>query len=196
MSVLEPAYEQLAALVVAQAAEIGGLKVRLDALEAENAELKGENAELKRQLGANSRNSSKPPSSDSPFVKPKSLRGKSGRKPGGQAGHPGSTLGQVADPDETLRHEPGPCGGCGGDLAGAPQVGLAKRQVFDLPPIRVRVSEHQLISRRCACGVTTCGQAPAGGGRAGAVRAEDHRDRAVFVCGAVLVEEPCRDGVA
>src|SRR5262245_23812507 len=48
------------------------------------------------------------------------------------------------------------------DLAGAAQVGLERRQVFDLPPITVRVTEHQLIARRCACGVTTCGQAPAG----------------------------------
>jgi tetracycline repressor-like protein/uncharacterized protein DUF6444 len=55
----------------------------------------------------NSSNSSRPPSSDSPFVKPapKSLRRKSGRKPGGQPGHPGSTLGLVCDPNERKRHE-------------------------------------------------------------------------------------------
>jgi hypothetical protein len=72
------------------------------------AQLRAEVAELKRQLGQNSSNSSRPPSSDSPFAKPapKSLRGKSGRKPGGQSGHPGSTLAQVVGPDETLRHEP------------------------------------------------------------------------------------------
>ena len=133
-------------------------------LRAEVAGLRAEVAELKRQLGQNSRNSSRPPSSDSLFVKPapKSLRRKSGRKPGGQSGHPGSTLAQVADPNERLRHEPGPCGGCGGDLAGAPEVGVERRQVFDLPPITVRVTEHQLITRRCACGVTTCGTAPHG----------------------------------
>jgi transposase len=127
-------------------------------------QLQVEVAELRRQLGQNSRNSSKPPSSDSPLAKPapKSLRGKSSRKPGGQKGHPGSTLAQVADPEETLRHEPGPCGGCGGDLTGAPEVGMERRQVFDLPPIRVRVTEHQLITRRCACGATTCGTAPEG----------------------------------
>jgi transposase len=102
-------------------------------LAAENAELRtmvevlqAQVAELRRQLGQNSRNSSKPPSSDSPFVKPapKSLRRKSGRKPGGQCGHPGSTLAQVAEPDEMLRHEPGPCAGCGADLTGAPEVGV------------------------------------------------------------------------
>jgi transposase len=143
-----PSYGELAALVVAQAERI--------------AQLQAEIAELRGQLGQNSRNSSKPPSSDSPFAKPapRSLRSKSGRKPGGQQGHPGSTLAQVADPDETLRHEPGWCGGCGADLAGAPEVGVERRQVFDLPPMRVKVTEHQLITRRCACGATTCGAAP------------------------------------
>jgi transposase len=118
--------------------------------------------ELRRQLGQNSQNSSRPPSSDSPFVKPapKLLRTRSGRRPGGQDGHPGSTLARVADPDEVLRHEPGPCGGCGADLADASEVGLEQRQVFDLPPMTVRVTEHQLVARRCGCGVTTCAAAP------------------------------------
>ena len=111
-----------------------------------------------------SRNSSKPPSSDSAFVKPtpKSLRGKSGRRPGGQPGHPGSTLVLVADPNERRRHEPGPCTGCGADLATAPEVGMERRQVFDLPPMTVQVTEHQLITRRCRCGASTCGAAPEG----------------------------------
>jgi transposase len=145
-----PSYEELAALVVRQAE-------RIEQLEAEVAE-------LKRQLGQNSRNSSKPPSSDSPFVKPapKSLRRKSGRRPGGQPGHPGSTLTLVADPDERVRHEPAACSGCGTDLADAPEVGLERRQVFDLPPMTVRVTEHQLVARRCACGTTSCATAPEG----------------------------------
>lgn len=128
------------------------------------ARLEAEVAELRRQLGLNSRNSSKPPSSDSPFVKPapKSLRRKSGRKPGGQPGHPGSTLALVEDPNVRKRHEPGPCGGCGANLADSPEVGMERRQVFDLPPMTVRVTEHQLIARRCACGTTTCGSAPQG----------------------------------
>jgi transposase len=90
-----PSYDELAALVASQAAVI--------------AELRAEVAELKRRLGQNSQNSSRPPSSDSPFIKPapKSLRRRSGRKPGGQSGHPGSTLAQVTDPDETVAHEPG-----------------------------------------------------------------------------------------
>jgi transposase len=126
--------------------------------------LQAQIVELTARLGQNSQNSSRPPASDSPFLKPapKSLRRKSGRKPGGQPGHPGSTLALVANPNERLRHEPGPCSGCGADLAGAPEVGVERRQVFDLPPMTVRVTEHQLIARRCCCGATTCGAAPEG----------------------------------
>lgn len=161
---LRPSYEELAAENTALRAAVEALTARLDALEVENAGLRAENLELKRQLGQNSRNSSKPPSSDSPFVKPapRSLRRRSGRKPGGQQGHPGSTLAQVADPNETVRHEPGACAGCGAGLADAPQVGVEQRQVFDLPPMTVRVTEHQLIARRCSCGATTCGTPPRG----------------------------------
>lgn len=135
-------------------------------LEAEIAALRAENAELRRRLGMNSQNSSKPPSTDSPFDKPapKSLRRKSGRKPGGQQGHPGSTLQLVDDPDERLRHEPRTCAGCGADLCHAPEVGVERRQVFDLPPMSVRVIEHQLIARRCGCGTTTGATAPDGVG--------------------------------
>jgi transposase len=152
-----PSYDELAALVAEQARVIAELRARVAALEAENAE-------LKRRLGMDSTNSSKPPSSDSPFTKPapKSLRRKSGRKPGGQPGHPGSTLALVADPNERKRHEPGRCTGCGADLVDAPEVGMERRQVFDLPPMTVRVTEHQLIARRCGCGTTTCGTAPKG----------------------------------
>ena len=143
-------YEELAALVGRQAEQIELLRAEV--------------AELRRQLGQNSRNSSKPSASDSPFAKPalKSLRRRSGRKPGGQPGHPGSTLALVDSPNERLRHDPVRCSGCGADLAGAPQVGVERRQVFDLPPMMVRVIEHQLIARRCGCGATTCGVAPDG----------------------------------
>ena len=152
-----PSYDELAALVAEQARVIDELRARVAVLEAENAE-------LKRRLGMDSTNSSKPPSSDSPFTKPapKSLRRKSGRKPGGQPGHPGSTLALVENPNERKRHEPGPCAGCGASLADAPEVGMERRQVFDLPPMTVRVTEHQLIARRCGCGTTTGAAAPQG----------------------------------
>ncbi|MGH8963814.1 MAG: IS66 family transposase [Actinomycetes bacterium] len=161
-----PSYDELADLVVAQARQIEQLSVEVAQLRADNEKLRAENTELKRRLGMNSSNSSRPPSSDSPFDKPapKSLRRKSGRKPGGQPGHPGSTLALVCDPNERERHEPEACSGCGAGLADAPEVGVERRQVFDLPPMTVQVTEHQLIARRCVCGTTTCGVAPEGVG--------------------------------
>lgn len=69
---------------------------------------------------------------------------------------------QVADPDRSERHEPGRCGGCGAGLADAAQVGVEQRQVFDVPPIAVAVTEHRLVKRRCGCGAVTTADAPAG----------------------------------
>jgi len=162
-AVAELSYDELVAVVARQAEQIGRQAEQIGR-QAELIELlRAEVAELRRQLGQNSRNSSRPPSSEG-LAKPapKSLRRRSGRKPGGQPGHPGSTLALLDDPDQRRRHEPGPCAGCGADLADAPQVGVERRQVFDLPPVTVQVTEHQLIARRCTCGVTTCGTAPEG----------------------------------
>jgi transposase len=145
------------------------LLARLAALEAGLAErdavigrLQAENAELRRRLGMDSTNSSKPPSTDSPFTKPvpRSLRRGSGRKPGGQPGHPGTTLRQVDDADEVVTHDPAECGGCGESLAGRPIRGVTRRQCFDIPEVKVRVTEHRLVERECLCGLTTRGAAP------------------------------------
>jgi transposase len=152
-----PAYEQLAVLVVEQAATIGRL-------EGEVGELRAEVADLKRRLAQNSRNSSRPPSSDGLGKPPvtKSLRRPSGRKPGGQCGHDGGHLALVAEPDEVLTHPPASCAGCGGDLSAAPVQGDERRQVFDLPEIRLRVVEHVAERRRCGCGHVTTAAFPAG----------------------------------
>ena len=61
-----------------------------------------------------------------------------------------------------MRHEPGSCSGCGAGLAGLRVTGVERRQVFDLPPVKVKVTEHQLIERECGCGQRTRGAAPAG----------------------------------
>src|SRR3954465_13634740 len=133
-------------------------------LQARIAEQDAEIAELKRQLAASSRNSSKPPSSDGlDKPAPKSLRGRSGRKPGGQPGREGRTLRQIERPDEVVVHEPGACSGCGGWLTGEDRPGgVCRGQVLDIPTITVRVVEHRLISRRCSCGAVTQAPAPAG----------------------------------
>jgi len=126
--------------------------------------LRAEVAELRARLGANSKNSSRPPSSDGlGKPAPVSLRRASGRRPGGQPGHRGATLMQVADPDEVIVHAPGVCAGCGAELGVGDVEGIERRQVFDLPEITLRVVEHQIATCRChGCGARTPGEAPAG----------------------------------
>ena len=126
------------------------------------AELSARVAELEARLGKNSQNSSKPPSSDA-FVKPppRSLRKKSGRKPGKQPGERGARLEPDPDPDEIEVHAPVCCGSCGEDLEAAPVIGQRVRQVFDLPQIQVKVVEHRVQRRRCRCGQVTEGEFPA-----------------------------------
>ena len=163
--------EQLTALVAAQARTIAHLQdrlavqdARLAAQDARIVEQDARIAELERQLASSSRNSSKPPSSDGlDKPAPKSLRGRSGREPGGQPGHQGRTLRQVERPDEVVVHEPGACTGCGGTLTGEDRpAGVLRRQVFDIPKSTVRVVEHRLLARRCVCGTVTQAPAPAG----------------------------------
>lgn len=118
--------------------------------------LTAEVVELKRRLAENSRNSSRPPSSDGlSKPPPKSLRRPSGRKPGGQRGHRGGNLEKVAVPDVILDHVPSVCAGCDRDLSEGVDAGYLARQVFDLPEIRLRSSEHRAHTRRCACGHET-----------------------------------------
>jgi transposase len=124
--------------------------------------LRGEVAELKRRLAQNSRNSSRPPSSDGLGKPPvRSLRRPSGRKPGGQPGHPGGHLEMVAVADEIVEHVPAVCAGCQADLSAGDDVGQLVRQVFDLPEIRLRSIEHRAHTRRCACGRETTAPFPA-----------------------------------
>src|SRR3984885_9247296 len=116
-------------------------------------------AELERRLGLNSSNSGKPPSSDGlkKPVRVSSLRQSSGKKPGGQKGHPGETLCRTETPDVIIDHYPFACAGCGAPLADAMATGHAARQVFDLPePQPLVVTEHRAHDCRCAaCGAQT-----------------------------------------
>ena len=122
-------------------------------LRAEIAALRAEVADLRRQLGRDSSNSSQPPSSDGLRKKPRiggSLRGRSGKTSGGQTGHKGGTLRQVADPDSVVGHAACACGHCGWPLEAGSAIGVEKRQVFDLPERLLRVTEHQASIYRCA----------------------------------------------
>jgi transposase len=165
-------YEVLAALVASLRVELTAARADLQATQATAEQLRAELAnaqeriaELEARAGKNSRNSSKPPSSDGldkPAPKPRSLRRKTGRKPGGQDGHEGKTLQQVADPDHEVVHEPGCCAGCQRPLGNRPITGVQRRQTFDLPPLKVEVTEHQLVERECLCGRRTRAEAPEG----------------------------------
>src|SRR6202165_2885037 len=148
----EPSKEELIALIAAQRAELAALKAQI--------------AELERWLGLNSSTSGKPPSSDG-LKKParvKSLRERSGKKPGGQKGHKGETLRQVTDPEHVVDHYPPACSMCGVGLDAQTSVGHGARQVFDLPePQPLVVIEHRAHDCQCAaCGTTTRGSFPDG----------------------------------
>ena len=159
-----PSYDELAALVTAQATVIEQQAATIAGLQARVAELEAKAADLRRRLGLNSTNSSKPPSTDGPFARPapRSQRRRSGRKPGGQPGHPGANLERVACPDVIVEHRPAVCCDCGADLADAPSEGFTASQVFDLPEPRLQVTEHRMVKLRCRWGHVTCADAPAG----------------------------------
>ena len=148
---------RLREMIESQEAEGAALRVQLEAYQDQVEKLRAELELLRVQLCQNPRNSSKPPSSEG-LAKPvpRSLRRKSGRKPGRPKGQPGSTLEMTDHPDVVLTHEPGRCLGCGKTLFGSPVTGTGRRQVINLPQhIRVEVTEHRSISRRCCCGTLT-----------------------------------------
>lgn len=110
---------------------------------------------LEERLNKNSRNSSKPPSTDN-FAhekpKPKSQRVKSGKKVGGQEGHIGTTLKMVDNPDETELYKMEKCKNCGKDQRDIKVKDYEIRQVFDIPPVNIRVKEHRAEIKICTCG--------------------------------------------
>lgn len=118
--------------------------------------------ELEGRLALNSRNSSKPPSSDG-LVKPnpKSLRVPGQRPKGGQKGHSGNTLRHSARVDQVIEH-PGPshCTACQQALSKFEVI--QRRQVFELPVLRPQVIEHRLLRARCTCGAVHEGLWPEG----------------------------------
>ena len=138
LSVYNAGPEAVINLVLSMSNQIEELKVRIKALE--------------DKLGQNSSNSSKPPSTDWP-TKQRSLRGKSGKPAGGQKGHKGHNLKMAEMPDYTLVHKISACSSCGGCLEDIEPAGYRKRQVFDLPPIKVEVTEHRAEHKICPhCG--------------------------------------------
>jgi transposase len=118
--------------------------------------------ELEERLGKDSRTSSKPPSSDGLARLPRSSRRPSGKRPGGQPGHAGHTLSMVEQPDDVVRHRPGVCRQCHADLSTAVGKVVERRQVFDVPPMRLLTHEHQLEAISCPyCHTLNRGSFPA-----------------------------------
>lgn len=114
--------------------------------------LKDRIRELEHQQSKTSKNSSKPPSSDGFKKGVKNNRFKSGKKQGGQKGHLGTTLKMVGVPDVIIKHQvQGKCE-CGEDLTKLPTQATHKRQVFELPPKLLEVTEHQVEVKECLCG--------------------------------------------
>jgi transposase len=141
------------------------LSARLDDQQKMISSLTARLNELEDRLAKNSRNSSKPPSSDDiAKPKPKSLRGKSGKKPGGQKGHPGTTLSLAENPEHVVLHRPEMCEGCGGLLSEETSElsGYERRQVVDLPALlALEVTEHRAQRDRClGCGTITTAPFP------------------------------------
>ena len=167
---IEEEIAQLKKELTAERAKSARLEGELTKERAENSHLRQMLEEVLRRLGEvegklakDSHNSSKPPSSDGLGRKRVSLRKKSEKKPGGQAGHPGHTMKMVETPDEVVRHRPAVCQHCQHSLEEVAGRMKERRQVHDLPKIQLRVCEHQVEEVTClGCGQQSVGTFPAG----------------------------------
>jgi transposase len=143
---------------------LAALQVQFAALRAENEQLRNLVVELREQLGQNSSNSSKPPSTDKPGSRPqrKSKKKKRKRKRGGQPGHRGShrTLLPPDQVDHVEDHYPEHCESCWNSLPRTPDDAPERFQVTELPPVKPETTEHRGHAVTCSCGHTTRATVP------------------------------------
>ncbi len=133
----------------------------LEAIAAQVAALAARVAELEARLGQNSANSSRPPSSDGPHVKPAPPEPPSGEAKGGQLGHPRNDR-PVLPPDAVVELRPAACPDCRHALAGDDPDPVV-HQVVELPPVRPHVTEYRRHRLACPrCGPVACGELPPG----------------------------------
>jgi len=133
----------------------------VEALREQVRQLTEELERVKGQVDKNSRNSSKPPSSDGlSKPAPKSLRKSSGQTSGGQKGHQGHCLEAVAKPDVTVCYPITECAACANGLADVAPESYEERQVFDIPRPRLEVTAHRAERKRCSCGHLTTATFP------------------------------------
>lgn len=148
-------------LIEAQARQIAELIATVSALTAKVAVLTAKVSELEEKLRKTSRNSSKPPSSDGPGSPPPAPKTSTGKKPGGQEGHERHER-PLVPPDKVNKRvvlRPKRCRGCGHGLVGEDQS-PHRHQVFELPRVEPIVTEYELHSLECTCGVTTRAELP------------------------------------
>ena len=142
--------------ILALCASIPEVVAYIESLESQINELNERLQILEARLNQNSRNSSKPPSIDFSVKQkpnPRSRRKKSGKKPGGQEGHSGTTLNMVNNPDEVIEHPLSCCEECGCILENVEVEAYEIRQIFDIPPVNLIVTEHRSQIKTCPqCG--------------------------------------------
>jgi transposase len=154
MAHLETAYTALRAAYEEQGRQLA------QALET-IARLQEQLGEREAQLAKDSHNSGKPPSSDGLKRRLRPVRAPSSQRSGGQPGHRGRTLELVEVPDVVVPHAPAVCAHCEHELVGMPGAVVERRQVHDLPPLRLEVTEHQAMAVRCpVCQTVTRGAVP------------------------------------
>lgn len=152
LSVYEQGPEKVIELVEGLLSIIRLLTDQLQTQEASIRALTERVRQLEDQRAKDSHNSSKPPSSDGGRKQTKgNLRKKSGRSAGGQKGHQGSTLKMVDKPDKEIVHPVDRCEDCDFSLVDEAVIDYERRQVFDIPPLKIEVTEHQAEIKICPC---------------------------------------------